>query len=456
VSIWVGAGQAALGLIYLVLLLLILTAPRERHKMALWRAILLFIPLATFNSALYFLPAGAKNIVFGMIFAMAAAGFLALSLRLKPWAVQEIVGTLQRTDERDTIFARFELQEGNSVHTDYYRKNPELKEKDHLIKNIPDILSEPHRRKNPWLFSLAAAEFDFLERQIGLVDGEIQGGRFDLGAAENTRMVKDTVRYLGSPVSGIARLNPSYIYSHVGRGPKPYGSEIKLEHKYAISFALEMDLAMVAAAPGPPVIVETGRQYVEAARISLILADLIRRLGYPARAHIAGSNYQAVLPPVAWEAGLGEIGRIGILITEAFGPRARLGLVTTDLPLLPDAPHVLGIQDFCSRCFKCARNCPAQAIPDRDKIEENGVLKWVLDREKCYEFWRRSGTDCAVCLSVCPYSHADSALHRISRRLASQSRTWQALLIRGDDFFYGRGRPRGHPRLSLASRQSKA
>jgi ferredoxin len=447
-------GQIAFGLFYLVLFLLILTALREGQKRAFWRTILFFVPLAVFNSALYFLPLGVKNIVFGSICALTAAGVLLLSLPLKPWVTQEIIRIPQRIDERDTIFARFELREGSIAQAEYYGKNLALKDTDTLIRNFPDILSEPHRKKNPVLFSLAAAEFDFLERQIGLVDGEVKSTRVDLGASENTRMVKEVVRYLGSPVSGVALLNPSYVYSHVGRGPEPYGSKTELEHKYAIAFALEMDLTMVAAAPGPPVIVETGRQYVEAARISIILADFIRRLGYPARAHIAGSNYQAVVPPVAWEAGLGEIGRIGILITEKFGPRARLGLVTTDLPVLPDTSPALGIQDFCARCLKCAQNCPARAIPDGDKIVENGVRKWVLNREKCYEFWRRSGTDCAVCLSVCPYSHADSAFHRISRRLASQSRAWQTLLIRGDDFFYGRTRPRGRLRLPFEASQT--
>jgi ferredoxin len=449
VNIWVGAGQAVFGLAYLGLLSLILTELRAGQKDALRRAVLCLVPLAAFNAGLYFLPADAKKIVFGAIFILAAVGSLALSLRLKPWAAQEIVGMPQRIDERDTIFARFELREGSVRHSGYYRNKPELKDKDGPIRKIPDILSDPHRKRNPWLFSLAAAEFDFLEAQTGKVDGGTRAVHVDLGPAKNTRAVKEVLKYLGAPVSGIARLNPLYIYSHVGRGPEPYGSEIALKHQYAITFALEMDLAMVAAAPGPPVIVETGRRYVEAARISLILADFIRRLGHPSRAHIAGSNYQAVLPPVAWEAGLGEIGRIGILITEAFGPRARLGLVTTDLPLIPEAPRVLGIQDFCSRCSKCARNCPAQAIPPGEKEEENGVLKWVLDREKCYEFWRRSGTDCAVCLSVCPYSHANSPLHWTARRLASFSPAWQALLIKGDDLFFGRGRAWGRSRLSV-------
>jgi reductive dehalogenase len=259
-----------------------------------------------------------------------------------------------------------------------------------------------------------------------------------LSPSENTRIIKEIIKYLGSDLCGICLLNQAYTYSHVGRGPEHYGEEIKLKHKYAIAFALEMDLGMVAAAPKEPVIVETGKKYVEAAKISIIVADFIRYLGYPARAHIAGSNYQAVLPPLAWLAGLGELGRLGILITSKYGPRARLGLVTTDLPLLEDKPKKLGIQNFCQKCQKCARNCPAQAISYEQKVEENGVLKWVLNREECYKFWRKAGTDCAVCIYVCPYSKSDNAFHNFIRKMTKNSSAAQSFSVWADDFFYGR------------------
>jgi reductive dehalogenase len=209
---------------------------------------------------------------------------------------------------------------------------------------------------------------------------------------------------------------------------------------------MEMDLNMIAASPKAPVIVETEKKYVEIAKISVIVADHIRRMGYDARAHIAGSNYQAILPPLAWRAGLGEIGRIGILITERFGPRVRLGLVTTDLPLTPDSPRIFGVQNFCNICKKCANNCPAQAIPYEEKKEENGALKWVLNREACYRFWRKAGTDCAMCLYVCPYSKPKNWFHDSVRKLISQSSTAQRVSLWADDYFYGvRPLPKASP-----------
>ena len=74
-------------------------------------------------------------------------------------------------------------------------------------------------------------------------------------------------------------------------------------------------------------------------------------------------NYQVVLPPILLWAGLGEMCRIGDVVFNPFlGPRFKAAVVTTDLSLLPDKPIDFGLQNFCRRCKKCARECPAQAI----------------------------------------------------------------------------------------------
>ena len=49
-------------------------------------------------------------------------------------------------------------------------------------------------------------------------------------------------------------------------------------------------------------------------------------------------HYTAILPPLAVDAGLGEVGRLGYLMTKEFGPRIRLSAVTTNLTLVPDKP----------------------------------------------------------------------------------------------------------------------
>ncbi|MFC2168957.1 4Fe-4S dicluster domain-containing protein [Acidobacteriota bacterium] len=379
-----------------------------------------------------------KTYLFGSVFVLTMIGLFWVFLSLAPRRETLIVGKQHKIDERDVIFSRADYIEGTKIFDEYYKKRSVYKKKDDQIRRLPDILTHFHIKKDPVPFSLAKAEFDFLEHQLHLVNGKENSKKHRLSAYENTKMIKSVIRYLGAENCGICSLNQAYIYSHVGRGPEVYGQSIKNPHRFAIIFAVEMDYEMISAAPKAPVIVETGKRYVEAARISIISADLIRRLGYSARAHIAGSNYQAMLPPIAWEAGLGEIGRLGILITGKYGPCARLGLVTTELNLIPDKAKNLGIQDFCRKCHKCADNCPAKAIPYGDKKEENGVQKWVLNREKCYKYWRKVGTDCALCILACPFSKPDNFFHNLFRSVTAKSSAMQSLSIWGDQFFYGR------------------
>lgn len=437
-NIFIIAGGVSLIILIFFFFLFALYSLLERERRAFWRSSIVFLLLIIIGLIFFLTESPLKNWLFGIAFILLfldLAILLFSPLKRKPTV---IVGKQKKIDERDVIFARFEYNEGTETYEEYYSRRPELKKIDDEIRKIPDILSPPHLKKNPLLFSLASAEFDFLEHQLTQVSGRESREKSQLSPSENTRIIKEIIKYLGSDLCGICLLNQAYVYSHVGRGPEHYGEEIKLEHKYAIAFALEMDLGMVAAAPKEPVIVETGKKYVEAAKISIIVADFIRRLGYPARAHIAGSNYQAMLPPLAWLAGLGELGRLGILITSKYGPRARLGLITTDLPLVADKPKKLGIQNFCQKCQKCARNCPAQAIPYEEKAEENGVMKWVLNREECYKFWRKAGTDCAVCIYVCPYSKSDNAFHNFIRKMTENSSAAQSFSVWADDLFYGR------------------
>jgi len=437
-NFWFFAGEFFFIIFALFLLIFSVFNLKEGEKKAFRRSLFLLLFLLILNFVLVFFREPLETLFFTAI-SVVFAVFI-LSLFFFPFTKKpiKIVGKQQRIDERDTIFARFDYREGTEIFEEYYRRKPEYKDIDDEIKKLPHILTPPHLKKDPLLLSLASSEFDFSRHQITQVDGEKNSEKIEMSPQANTYFIKKAVKYLGSDFCGICFLDKAYVYSHVGRGPEEYGKEIVLDHKYGVVFALEMDLRMILSAPKAPVIVETGKQYIEAARISIILSNFIRRLGYSARAHVSGSNYQAILPPFGWLAGLGELGRLGTLITWKYGPRTRLGLFTTDLPLVPDKPRVFGIQNFCEKCQKCARNCPAQAISSKKKSKENGVLKWPLNREECYRYWRKAGTDCSICISVCPYSKPDNFFHNFIRMLTTRSSISQELSVGGDDFFYGK------------------
>ncbi|MBC8254220.1 MAG: 4Fe-4S dicluster domain-containing protein, partial [Ardenticatenia bacterium] len=160
-----------------------------------------------------------------------------------------------------------------------------------------------------------------------------------------------------------------------------------------------------------------------------------------ARAHIDG-NYRVIAPLVARDAGLGGIGRMGLLMTPELGPRVRLGVVTTDLPLVPDKrANDTSVIDFCRICNKCAQNCPSRSIPFDDRKESDSGLRWRIDCDSCFRYWNLVGTDCGVCMAVCPYSHPNNLPHNLVRWSLRQSGLARRAMLRMDDLFYGRKPP---------------
>ena len=187
-----------------------------------------------------------------------------------------------------------------------------------------------------------------------MAEGNPTAERLPVDPVRITDFLKGLAKYHGARLVGITATKPYHFYSHRGRHPQNYGEEVLQSHNYAIVFAVEMDHRMVNYAPQLPVALESTRQYIEAAKIGMSIAYFIRELGYESRNHMDG-NYLVCAPLVAHDAGIGELGRMGITLTEDFGPRARLGVVTTDLPLIPDKPIVIGVQETCRSCRKSAK-----------------------------------------------------------------------------------------------------
>ena len=78
---------------------------------------------------------------------------------------------------------------------------------------------------------------------------------------------------------------------------------------------------------------------------------------------------------------------MGLLITPRLGPRVRLGVVTTDLPLVPDPPgDDPSVIDFCDFCKKCAENCPPGAISRGDRTPVDDARRWCINAETWVSF----------------------------------------------------------------------
>lgn len=434
-------GWIGFGLVSLAGAAFFLTCLSERCWRAARIAAALLVPILIVLAALLIVDfPGRSWFVLGLlILASAAVALLTLPIGKNP-AIR-IVGEQQRIDERDAIFHRFlRLEPGTDEFEEHYRDHPEQRESDDKVRAMPQLAHPGGKTYHALASPLAIATFDVLEgmtRSIEWAPAPIEGAPVQATAEEFTKRIKGFARYLGADLVGTTKLNPAYVYSHIGRSPGTWGEPIALDHAHAIAIGVEMKHEMIRHAPDGPTVTESARGYFETAKVAMLVARYINLLGYEARAHVDG-NYRVLCGPIAVDAGLGELGRLGLLITPWFGPSLRLSVVTTNLPLTHDEPICFGVQDFCEMCGKCAANCPSGAIASGGKSIHKGVEKWQSNQETCYRFWRAQGTDCAICIRVCPYAHPRTPLHNLVRRLIARNRLARRVALWGDDLFYGR------------------
>lgn len=353
--------------------------------------------------------------------------------------------TTEQFDERDNVFARRDLLPGTPAYEDMYRRHPEWEPFD----------DENRSQKEIGVFTSAAdmgmVEAPFwLLRKLGApdcVDGDPTEQQVNISAERATLKVKTFARRLGADLVGVSRMNQAFAYSHRGRLTYPeesWGSPITVLHKFAISMGFREDVDLIRTAPSSGEMLETARGYFISAAVAVILAQYIRSLGYPARAHHF-RNYQVLSVPLAIEAGLGELGRCGFLMTKKCGNCLRLSTVTTDLPLITDDPVDIGVQDFCTRCKLCAEACPSIAIPTGGKVHVRGFEKWHIDDIKCHYYWTKVGTDCGMCIASCPWSQSDNILHHTAATWASKSQIGRIILLWFHPIIYGKYQSREAP-----------
>jgi ferredoxin len=414
-----------------------LLSVREGERRAAWISAGLAAAAGSFFSIALFLTSAAKLSVVIASLTLAAVGLILFLLPIGKLPTDQHHPT-RRVDERTIMFARHRLQPGTTKYEEYYSLHPEHQAVDDRNRARPGILSPRSKFAHPPAFAATDAGFQITESLHAMVEGPPNEQRHPLSPQQATDYLKAQARFFGAQDVGITRLQPYQIYSHIGRGPGEYGSLIDLDHSYAIAFTVEMDYRAMQSAPRGAAVFESAHQYVEAGKIAVQLAATIRALGYEARAHM-DANYRVICPPVARDAGLGEIGRITLLMTPRLGPRVRLGVVTTNLTLIPDQPKPdPTVIDFCTICKKCADNCPSKAIPFGPRVEEDGILRWRLNAETCFAYWNEAGTDCGICMAVCPFSHPDHPLHNLVRWGNARSGAFRRLALTLDDLFYGR------------------
>jgi epoxyqueuosine reductase QueG len=106
----------------------------------------------------------------------------------------------------------------------------------------------------------------------------------------------------------------------------------------------------------------------------------------------------------ATSAGIGWIGRNGLLINPVYGPRISLATVLTDAPLTVGTPIEFS---QCGDCRMCLEFCPSEAITGNDWSRKEPFVE-LVNLDNCSSYKKNSKRingkpNCGLCISICPY-----------------------------------------------------
>lgn len=332
----------------------------------------------------------------------------------------EVSDELEQFSQMDDMFTRAFWDESvktddamaffNSYRMDFApRKGDGFNQKDFALRNaawaISDIISN---RGN------ACGEREGFQAPIKN-DTPVASNQVEIvDPATQSLEIKRIAKLFGADLVGITEVDPRWHYSYRvdARDFTPVPNLLPEGITHVIVMGHAMDAGLVDTYPSALAGASTGMEYSHEAAIVIQLATYIRNLGYEA---VASMNDTALVIPYAIKAGLGEYGRNQMVLTPEFGPRVRFSKIFTNLPLLSDHPKPLGIRQYCEICTKCAEACPPKALPfgeptmkSENRSTNGNVKKWSANCEKCFGYWAKLKTDCAICMRVCPFNRGNS------------------------------------------------
>ena len=197
---------------------------------------------------------------------------------------------------------------------------------------------------------------------------------------------------------------------------------MEVPYKFGIVLLKGMKYEEIMKAPAKEAGIETTKTYMILGETTVRMGEHVREIGHNAMIHHPRGDEQnrcdLMYVPHAISAGLGEHGRNGILINYDYGPRVRLGMVSTDLELVTDIPNEKGIARFCDYCMKCYNNCPMHALPLKKAVTRSQE-KFTIDAELCSQFFEKTD-GCSICIRDCVFNQPSiEKTHKLLKKINS-------------------------------------
>ena len=189
---------------------------------------------------------------------------------------------------------------------------------------------------------------------------------------------------------GYIPVNENYVFK-----------DLKVYGKNGIILGMEMKWDDgIETAPSAKCEIEVFRVYKVLGDITIELAENLKEQGYKSEAHHPFGGKLLYGPHVV-AAGLGIMGRNGLIITPEFGPRQRWSMITTDADIPESSKRNFDeLEEFCKRCGSCIKNCRGGSVYEQPIKKNTGIITHI-DRSKCIESLLKNNY-CSYCLKICP------------------------------------------------------
>jgi len=188
--------------------------------------------------------------------------------------------------------------------------------------------------------------------------------------------------------------------------------------RYAIVVCQEMKKDKIDHAPEFEAGKEVMRVYGSLGLVVNDIAKWLRKKGIRCQSnHPLGGL--ANTPSLAGKAGMGWLGRSGMLITREYGPRQRIAPVFVEHKYFEftDNRNHDWIEEYCGMCERCRKACPGEAIYPKavvrfDNVPGVDTMRTCIDRDKCFPYFSET-IGCSICVKVCPFSRAGDTYNRL-------------------------------------------
>ncbi|MDI6725033.1 MAG: 4Fe-4S binding protein [Methanobacterium sp.] len=195
-----------------------------------------------------------------------------------------------------------------------------------------------------------------------------------------------------------------------------------IQYPNAIVLTMEMSKELIGTAPSDKTQELNDAHYAKLGTLTYKLSDYLREHGYGTEvAHPYGGLVN--FSQLGQKAGIGFIGKNGLLITPQSGPGQKISAIFVSIANLPikDGNEHAWIPEYCERCGKCIKACPEKALVEEETCCGGTEVKFI--QKLCIG----CSQGCTYCIEACPfdekgYEHVKNKFDKLNAKLREKQR----------------------------------